>query len=357
MAFDDVVSALSDKWSEVPGGSDQADRIFSNEMLGDPALLTRWDRQYESGAELRGWWWRLYGEVFRSKKVLEIGSGLGFDAVQFAYNGACWTCCDIAETNLAIIRKVAAAKQQNIDTLLIQSIGSFSVLPTDFDFVWCNGSLLHLPFDEAREECAAIIEHLKPGGRWVELAYPRERWVREGALPFSEWGRLTDGERTPWVEWYDMEKLKERLNPARLEPLLEHRFSSESFVWLDAKVVSREAPPLRPAIQLEAPAGMLIAAPGLWRKAWSMPLPCLDGTLAVTVDVECMVEAGSIGFTLARDDRPVSREMIVEARTGSQLVHMTTAEFDREVNLVARNCSALGGGRFQVISVKMRQAL
>lgn len=357
MSFDDILPTLSYKWSEVPAGSDQADRILSDGMLGDPALLAKWDRLNEDGAELRGWWWRLYGDLFRGKKVLEIGSGLGFDALQFSARGAGWTCCDIAETNLEIIRRVAAAKGQTIDRLLIQSIGSFSALPTDFDFVWCNGSLIHLPLDDAREECAAILKHLKPGGRWIELAYPRERWVREGSPPFSEWGKLTDGERTPWVEWYDMEKLKERLHPARLRPLLEYRFSSDSFVWLDAEVVSRDAPQSQPAIQLEAPAGMLTAAPGLWREAWSMPLRGLGPTSAVTVDLECMVEAGSIGFVVARDGRPVAREMIVEARTGSQLVHIATSAFDRDMSLVARNCSALGGGRFRVISVKMRPAL
>ena len=181
--------------------------------------------------------------------------------------------------------------------------------------------------------------------------------MREGAPPFSEWGRLTDGERTPWVEWYDMEKLKERLHPARLKPLLEYRFSSDSFIWLDAEVVAWDAPPLQPAMRLEAPAGMLAAAPGLWRETWSMPLGGPGGTPAVTVDVECTVEAGSIGFALVRNGRHVSREVIVEARTGSQLVHITTSECDREVKLVARNCSALGGGQFQVISIKMRPAL
>jgi hypothetical protein len=111
---------------------------------------------------------------------------------------------------------------------------------------------------------------------------------------------------------------------------------------VDAKVVSRDAPRLQPAIQLEAPPGMLVAAPGLWREAWSMPLRGLGGTSAVTVDLECMVEEGSIGFVLARGGRPVSREMIVEARTGSQLVHLATSKFDRDASLTARNCSALG---------------
>lgn len=357
MAFDDVLSALSEKWLEVPGGSDQADRIYSNEMLGSPTLVARWDELNENGAELRGWWWRLYREAFRSKRVLEIGSGLGFDALQFSRHGAHWTCCDIAPTNLEIIRKVAAAKRQKIDTLLIRSIASFQSLPADFDFIWCNGSLINLPFDDAREECAAIIEHLKPGGRWIELAYPRERWVREGAPPFSEWGKLTDGERTPWVEWYDMEKLKERLHPARLNPLLEYRFSSDSFIWLDAEIVSRTAPPLHPAQQVVAPVGTLVAAPGLWLEAWSMPLPGLVGAAAVTVDIECRVETGSIGFALLRDGRPVSREVIVEARTGSQLLHLTTSALDRGVKLVTRNGSALGGGRFEILSIRLRPAL
>ena len=91
-------------------------------------------------------------------------------------------------------------------------------LSRDFDAVWCIGSIHHVPFEEAREESAAITAHLKPGGRWIELAYPHERWVREGSPPFDRWGQITDGERTPWAEWYDLEKLKLRLHPWRIEP-------------------------------------------------------------------------------------------------------------------------------------------
>src|SRR5260370_943261 len=102
----------------------------------------------------------------------------------------------------------------------------FSGLSGDIDAVWANGSLHHIPFDEAREECAAILDRLKPGGRWIELAYPRERWVREGSPPFDQWGRLTDGERTPWAEWYDIEKLKLQLDAGRIEPTLDYRHQS-----------------------------------------------------------------------------------------------------------------------------------
>lgn len=359
MSFDSVLPLLADKWREVPGGSDIGDRQFSTELLGmnDAALLAEWNRHNEEGTELRGWWWRLYAAQLRGKKVLEIGSGLGFDAVHFAQNGAEWTCCDIAPSNLAIIERVAAAKGVEVRTLPITSLASFDSLPGDFDAVWCCGSLLHIPFKEAREECAAILDHLKPAGRWIELAYPRERWVREGSPPFDKWGAMTDGPRTPWAEWYGMEKLKERLHPARLRPLLEYRFHSENFIWMDAEVVSRAAPAMKPAVLCRTPTDSHDASPGLWREAWSMPLDGLAKVSAVTACVECTVERGSIGFALVRDGRHVSREIVVEARTGSQQLHLTTSSFGAGVRLVTRNASALGAGRFTLTSITMREAL
>ncbi len=387
MSFNSVLPVLAEKWREVPGGSDLGERSYTDDMAGlsDAALLAEWDRQNTQGAELRGWWWSLYATQFRGRKVLEIGSGMGFDALHFALNGAQWTCCDIAPSNLKIIERVAAAKGAAIRTLPIESLASFDPLARDFDFVWCNGSLLHIPFESAREECAAIIGHLKSGGRWIELAYPRERWIREGSPAFEKWGALTDGERTPWVEWYDVEKLKQRLYPARLRTVLDYKFHSDYYIWMDLEVVSRDATSeaagaagqpalgqvarplgrlirslqrlvgLRPAP--ETPSGLLFAAPGLWREAWSMPLMRGDRLAAVTVDVECLIEAGSISFTLAKDGHAVSREIVAEARVGSQLLHLATPTFDDGVCLIARNGSALGGGRFQVMAVTMRPTL
>src|SRR5580692_10854792 len=76
------------------------------------------------------------------------------------------------------------ARGLDIATLHIDGLGAFDRLPHDFDAVWCIGSIHHMPFEAAREESHAIIQHLKPEGRWIELAYPRERWVREGSPPF-----------------------------------------------------------------------------------------------------------------------------------------------------------------------------
>src|SRR5262245_40600414 len=127
MAFDHVIQQMAEKWREVPGGSDQHSRQFSDELLqsSDAELLRWWDHQFESARSLRGWYWKLYGELLRHKRVLEIGSGLGFDAISLAMQGACVTCCDIAPSNLEIIRRVAVHRGLDIKTLHVYGVDAF----------------------------------------------------------------------------------------------------------------------------------------------------------------------------------------------------------------------------------------
>src|SRR5262245_15329333 len=174
MAFDALIRRMAEKWREVPGGTDQNPRQFSDELLqkSDADLLAWWGRQFEEARELRGWYWALYGELLRGKRVVEIGSGLGFDVIHLASQGAFVTCCDIASSNLDVIRRVASHRGLSVDTLHVDGVRAFDRLPQDFDVVWAIGSIHHMPFAEAREESHAVIEHLKSGGRWIELAYP-----------------------------------------------------------------------------------------------------------------------------------------------------------------------------------------
>jgi len=101
MAFDELVGRMAEKWREVPGGTDQQPRQFSDDLLQSSMadLLAWWERQFEDARVFRGWYWGLYGDALKGKRVLEIGSGLGFDAVQLASQGAAVTCCDIAPSN------------------------------------------------------------------------------------------------------------------------------------------------------------------------------------------------------------------------------------------------------------------
>ncbi|MCW5736999.1 MAG: class I SAM-dependent methyltransferase [Enhydrobacter sp.] len=140
--------------------------------------------------------------------------------MRFAARGARWTCADIVADNLALIGGVAALKGLGgrIETHLIDDDLSFAGLAHGYDVIWVFGSIHHVPFETTRREALAALALMKPGGRWMELVYPRKRWLREGALPFAEWGRLTDGERTPWAVWHDMEKVRRRWRPPALSP-------------------------------------------------------------------------------------------------------------------------------------------
>jgi hypothetical protein len=120
----------------------------------------------------------------------------------------------------------------NVEFCYMQDINSLSVLPTDYDVIWCQGSLINAPFDVIRAEAQELLEHLPLGGRWIELAYPKERWVREGKLTFERWGVRTDG-GAPWIEWYDLEKIRAMLAPSEFDVVLALNFHNDDFNWFD----------------------------------------------------------------------------------------------------------------------------
>jgi hypothetical protein len=321
-----------DKWREIPRGSDTDGRILSADLLAlpDADLLAQWDamaaRRYDG--EL-GWLGLLYGDTLRGGRILELGSGLGFDGLRFVQQGAHWTFADIVPDNLAVIRRVAGLKALD-DRVRFHLIGddlSFAGLPADYDVIWAFGSIHHVPFEMARREALAALGHLKPRGRWMELAYTRERWLREGSLAFDAWGRLTDGERTPWAEWHDIEKVRCRLAPAPLRTVLDFEFGGRTYRWLDlqyaadrpfdagdydTELLARSTDlltlplALKNDTQRRGGRWSLICPPGLYDHAAEVDLaPAIRAVAAeaahlpgVAVDIDCQVESGAVGLGL-----------------------------------------------------------
>ncbi len=224
-------------WREVPAGTDEAPRQFTDRMadLHDDELLAFWDRMAAARDDTPlGFLQPLYRDFFRGRRVLDVGSGLGYDGLRFAAAGASWVFADIVPTNLAVIRRVAALKglQERVQFHLIPDDLAFDTVPT-VDAVIAIGSVHHVPFEIARRECSNILSRLQPNGRWLELVYPRTRWEKEGRLSFERWGAMTDSPNTPWSEWYDLEKLQRRLAPSRFRALLDFDFQGTDFHWFD----------------------------------------------------------------------------------------------------------------------------
>jgi SAM-dependent methyltransferase len=237
-SWDGARPLLQAKWSTVPAGVSARASTDSLVAMTDEQLRTYWSARFDEVTREwagRGWLYELYGDVLSGKRVLDVGSGQGYDGVHFTRKGSSWTFLDIVESNIHLITRICRLFDVRPDGLVfMESLDRLDQLG-EFDVIWANGSLHHAPFSLVRQECSHLLTHLPTGGRWMELAYPRHRWVREGRWPFDQWGRFTDGEGTPWAEWYDLAKLQERLLPAEFLSVLATEYHDADFAWFDLK--------------------------------------------------------------------------------------------------------------------------
>src|SRR5882724_4145316 len=230
---------LRTKWVEVPITNWE---ILSTEellALPDDELLAKWEKSrttLTTGAEWdhRGWYHTLYADSMRGKKVMDIGSGFGVDSITFAQHGARLTFVDLVETNLKVLERLCGILGlKDVRFVLLEDLESLRPLDTDYDVIMAMGSLHHAPSDILKPEYQELLRHLKVGGRWLQLAYPRSRWIREGREPFSKWGVITDGPGTPWSEWMEPEKLMGLLAPGKFDLVLHREFHHGYFNWFD----------------------------------------------------------------------------------------------------------------------------
>lgn len=233
------LEALRNKWQTVPAAADGRVSTADLASMTDAQLIRYWQQQVlisttGENYSVRGWYHDLYKDVLRGKRVLDVGAGMGIDGLTFAQHGAEMMLLDIVPSNVANTKRLSRLLGlSNCQSFLMEDIDSLKALPRDFDVIWCQGSLINAPFEFIRAEAQALLEHLRVGGRWIELAYPKQRWEREGRLPFEKWGEKTDGEGTPWVEWYDLEKLRAALAPAEFDVVLAFDFHNDDFNWFD----------------------------------------------------------------------------------------------------------------------------
>ncbi|MGO9209713.1 MAG: class I SAM-dependent methyltransferase [Terriglobales bacterium] len=229
---------LRTKWGEVPAG--ELTRVMSQDLmkLSDEELLRRWtefwnDTSTGKAYSVRGWYQILYKSILRGKKVMDVGAGLGIDTIFYAEHGAEVTFVDVAQPNLQVIERLCKIKGlARTRFCYLADLRALEQLPDDYDAIYCCGSLINAPAEVTRIEAQELLKHLPVGGRWIELAYPRERWVRDGRMSFREWGNKTDG-GAPWMEWHDLQKIEAFLAPAVFDVVLALNFHNNDFNWFD----------------------------------------------------------------------------------------------------------------------------
>lgn len=113
--------------------------------------------------------------LWRGKRVLEIGCGIGTDAEQFARHGAVYTGIDISQASLDLCR-------QRFDALDLQGVFlEKSVADIDhllelepFDLVYSYGVLHHFP--NIQQNINNIAGLLLPHGELRFMVYARDSW-------------------------------------------------------------------------------------------------------------------------------------------------------------------------------------
>ncbi len=200
---------LREKWREIPGT--RQGRMFSTEMLDweDYEILEYWEecKRQTTIPEVRGWYQEMYKDAFVGCDLADVGPGIGIDGIFFAKQGARVTFVDIVEDNLKLLERICNLKGINAEFYYIDDFFNFH-FKNRFDVFMFIGSMLNAPFEFSRRQAQAMIPFLRLDGKIIMLAYPKERYDSLGARDFVEFGKMTDGERTPWCEWYDDEKVK-----------------------------------------------------------------------------------------------------------------------------------------------------
>jgi SAM-dependent methyltransferase len=226
------LDTLRRKWGTIPLAERRAESADLL-RLSDDQLLALWREQRDRGANVRGWYRLLYADTMPGKKILDIGCGFAYDSLTFAEEGAHVTLADIVEDNIELAGRTAGLLGLDVDTFHVRNIAALDELPDDYDVVLALGSLHNAPKHIMRPEYQALGRRLRVGGRWLQLAVPLARWIREGAVPFEEWGQMLDGPGTPWEEWLDVPNLLDLLSPARFELVFYTEWHDQDFNWFD----------------------------------------------------------------------------------------------------------------------------
>ncbi|MGY4329391.1 SAM-dependent methyltransferase [Bradyrhizobium sp. LB7.2] len=229
-------------WRHAPSGAGKHDTAELL-ALSDHALEEVWNdafiKRFRQYPEEEAWLCQMANE-FSGKDLLSIGSGLGFHEIYYANHGARLVCCDIVESNLRTIQRIAQIKGLP-DIPVIVSGGADSLLPGEYDVVFLYGSLMAMPAQQQRELLRRSAGVLREGGRIVLMLYTWDfvrstcSWTSKAEFDPVVFARASDPsvgeEHCPWSDWHDSAKLHPLLPAFRV--VREQTWNNGWFVWFD----------------------------------------------------------------------------------------------------------------------------
>jgi len=116
-------------------------------------------------------------ERWRSKKVLEIGCGIGTDTINFVRHGAKVTAVDLSEKSLEIARgrSLVYGVQNQVQFLCGNAEALSRFVPVEpYDMIYSFGVIHHTPHPERVLE--QVRQYTKPGTVVKVMVYHRRAW-------------------------------------------------------------------------------------------------------------------------------------------------------------------------------------
>lgn len=229
-------------WRFVPSGEGKHN-TEQLARLSDAELKQVWDRAFDSRFMRypeEDCFMQVMAESFRGKKILSIGSGMGFHELYYQSRGADVTCCDIVETNLEIIHRMAAIKGLPAVKTIATEDTTRETFGGPYDVCFVYGSLMAMPAEQQRSLLARLKASLKRDGQIVLMLYTWKfaestcGWNSREDFDPLVFARASDpsvgAEHCPWSDWHDDAKLLE-LAGAGMHITRKQLWQQGLFVW------------------------------------------------------------------------------------------------------------------------------
>jgi ubiquinone/menaquinone biosynthesis C-methylase UbiE len=163
---EDLKTRVRDFWQVNPCGTKFASAEIGTREFFDQVERHRYETEWHipEVVEFDRW---------RGQRVLEVGCGLGTDAVNFARAGAIYTGVDLTESSIALVRKRFEIEGKDAE-LKVADAEALPFEDESFDMVYSHGVLHHTP--DTRRAIDELHRVLKPGGIAMVMLYHKSSY-------------------------------------------------------------------------------------------------------------------------------------------------------------------------------------
>ncbi len=163
-------AAVRDYWETQPCGT-----TLSKAPLASPEFFDEVERRrYQAEPFIRDF---AEFSAWRGKTILEVGTGIGSDFVNFVRGGALAVGTDLTPAAINLVRRRLAAQNLRSPTLVADA-ESLPFAEHSFDLVYSWGVLHHTP--DTGRAVREVHRVLRPGGQARIMLYSRRSWVAVG---------------------------------------------------------------------------------------------------------------------------------------------------------------------------------